>query len=285
MNDMNIKDLIDKNSPYLSKGQKKIAGYIAENLEKCGYMKAAAIAAAVGVSEATVVRFACAVGFDGFPELSQAIRDEAKSKLTSLQRMELVSERIGNDDILYNVLHADIERIEKTIDVVDKNMFSGAVAALIQAENVYVAGVRSAAGLASFAAFYFNVLFKGVKRISNSMTEDVVEQMLHVNEKDVVLGISFPRYSSAMVRAMAFAKKRGAKVIALTDSENAPIVRYADFVLIAKSDMDSFADSLVAPLSIINAIIFAAASMKKDEIKKTFCELEDIWREYDVYDV
>jgi len=276
--------LINNNMTKFSKGHKKIAEYILQNRDKCGYLKAAEIAENAGVSEATVVRFASALGFSGYPQFQKQLREESLSKLTSIQRMELVSERMGSDDMLYKVLRADIGRIEKTIDMVSDEMFSGAVKALVNARTVYVAGVRSAAGLASFAAFYFNVLFNRVKRVSNSMTEDVVEQMLHAGENDVVLGISFPRYSNAIVKALAFAKRRGAKVIALTDSENSPIVQYADYVLTAKSDMDSFADSLVAPMSIINALIFAVASMKKDEIKNTFAELEDIWQEYNVYD-
>ena len=251
-----IKKIITDNMTNFSKGQKRIAEYILESSDKCAYLKAAEVAEKTGVSEATVVRFASALGFSGYPQFQKKLREESLSKLTAIQRMELVSERIGSDDMLYKVLRADIGRIESTIDTVSEEMFMGAVKALVQARKVYVAGVRSAAGLASFAAFYFNVLFDSVKRVSNSMTEDVVEQMLHASENDVVLGISFPRYSNAIVKALAFAKRRGAKVIALTDSENSPIVQYADYILTAKSDMDSFADSLVAPMSIINALIF-----------------------------
>lgn len=279
-----IKNLIDENIKNLSKGQRKIAEYILNNMEKCGYLTAAKIAAATGVSEATVVRFATALGFSGYPQLQKTIREQSLSRLTARQRMELVSERIGNDNMLYNVLRADIDRIAQTTATVSEEMFFGAVEALVGAKSVYVAGVRSAAALAQFAAFYFNVLFENTKQISNSTAEDVAEQFIHIGEGDVVLGISFPRYSNAIVKGLSFAKKRGAKVIALTDSDNSPIVKYADFVLIAKSDMDSFADSLVAPMSIINALIYAAASTKKNEISNVLTELENIWDEYNVYD-
>lgn len=279
-----IEKLIEDNMSKFSKGQKKIADYILNNIEKCGYLTAARIARATGVSEATVVRFATALGFSGYPELSRTVREESITKLTAMQRMELVRERMGDKGMLYNVLRADIDRIARTIGIVSEDMFLGAVKALTEAKNVYVAGVRSASALAQFASFYFNVLFKSVRRITNSTAEDVAEQLLHITQGDVVLGISFPRYSNAIVKGLDFAKKRGAKVIALTDSDNSPIVRYADYVLIAKSDMDSFADSLVAPMSIINALIYAVASIKKNELGDVFSELEDIWDEYNVYD-
>ena len=198
--------------------------------------------------------------------------------------MELVSERMGSDDMLYKVLRADIGRIEKTIDMVSDEMFSGAVKALVNARTVYVAGVRSAAGLASFAAFYFNVLFNRVKRVSNSMTEDVVEQMLHAGENDVVLGISFPRYSKRTLKAMNFARDRGADVVAITDSANSPLCKYASYKLTARSGMVSFADSITAPLSLINALIAAISLRKKEDIAEAFSNLEQIWDEYDVYE-
>lgn len=279
-----VDKLIRENTEKLSKSQRKIAFYILENIKSCGYLKAAQIAEEIGVSEATVVRFASALGFSGYPELQKALRKESLSRLTSFQRMELVSRKIGDDNMLVSVLREDIQRIEDTIKTVSEDMFIGAVSALSDAENVYVAGVRSSSALASFAAYYFNVLFKNVRRISSGTADYLTEQLIHGGKNDVILGISFPRYSSAIVRGLEFAKKRGMKVIALTDSENSPIVKYADYVLTAKSDMDSFADSLVAPMSIINALIFAAAKLRKNEIKETFSELENIWDEYNVYD-
>ncbi len=279
-----IENLIKENQHSFSKAQRRLAEYVLENLEKCGFLTAAKVAKNTGVSEATVVRFAGALGFSGYPQFQKTIREHCLLKLNSMQRMELVSEQIGNENTLKKVLKADINRIEKTSDIISEEVFSQAVDALVAADRVYVAGVRSSSALAQFASFYFNILFTNVRRITSSTAEDIPEQLIHAGEGDVVFGISFPRYSSAIVKGIEFAKKRGAKVIALTDSENSPIVKYADYVLIAKSDMNSFADSLVAPMSVINAIIYAAASRKKGEMANIFSELENIWDEYNVYD-
>ncbi len=275
---------IKANRGEFSKRQRIIADYILENYDSAAYMTAAALAAAVGVSESTVVRFAAELGFDGYQKLQKRLQEVTRAQLTSLQRMEIASRRMGDDHILTAVLKSDVDKIEKTLSEIDRSQFDGAVEALLRAKNIYITGVRSAAALASFAGFYFNLLFENVRLINTTGMDDIFEQLLWAGQGDVVLGMSFPRYSKNILKALEYARKRGAAVVGITDSVHSPIVRLSDYCLIARSDMDSFVDSLVAPFSVMNALIVAVGMKKKHEIRDSFERLETIWEEYEVYD-
>lgn len=275
---------IEKHSNSFSKGQKRIEKYILEHYDRAAFMTAAKLGAAVGVSESTVVRFAVEVGYDGYPQLQKAMQEMIRSRLTSVQRMEVTNQRIGDSDILESVLEFDIEKIRTTLEETSKEDFYAAVETVCNADCIYILGARSASALASFLGYYFSMLFKNVKVVNPSSETDVFEQMLRISEKDTVIGISFPRYSRKAVNAMNFARTRGAKFIAITDSMSSPLAKNATHVLIAKSDMASIVDSLVAPMSLINALIVAVALRKKDEVSNTLSQLEAVWDEYNVYE-
>lgn len=276
--------VIENNYSGFSKRQRLIADFIVNHYDKAVYMTASQLGESAGVSESTVVRFAAELGFEKYQQLLKSLKEAMRTRLNSLQRMELASERMGNDDILSMVLKSDIEKIFSTLNEIDKNQFDGAVEALLGAEHIYITGVRSAAALASFTGFYFNLLFDNVKLINTTGADDIFEQLLRAGKNDVVLGMSFPRYSKNTLEAMKYAASCGAKVIGITDNIKSPIVKYSDYCLIARSDMDSFVDSLVAPLSVLNALIAAIGMKKKKETVETFRQLEGIWAEYGVYD-
>ncbi len=267
-----------------SKGQQKIAAYILSHEKHAFSLTAAELAKAAGVSEATVVRFAASLGYDGYHQFQKMLAHEARNQLTAVERMELVSEKSNGVAAIKRVLKSDMEKIEHTMSAIDYDTFSKAVEALLNAKNIYIAGVRSSACLVNFAEFYFSLLFENCRGITGSGGEDITQQLFHAGEGDVVIGISFPRYSAHMVKAMEFCKKRGAFVISLTDNILSPIVQHSSCVLLAESDMDSFTDSLVAPMSVLNALIFAVGYSMKDKTKKIFDELENIWKDYEVYD-
>ena len=269
---------------HFSKGQRVIARFIEEHYDKAAFMTAGKLGEAVGVSESTVVRFATELGYDGYPHLQRALQQMVRNKLTAVQRMEVAHDRLGNQDVLRTVLTADVEKIRLTMEEIDRDKFHQAVESLLAAKNIYIIGSRSSSALAMFLSFYLHLIFDGVRRIGSSAGSEVLEQLHRVGKGDVVFGISFPRYSRSTWKAMQFSKDKGATVIALTDSLLSPIGRIADLPLIAKSDMASFVDSLVAPLSVINALIVAIGLRRQDEVTKTFQFLEDIWEEYDVYD-
>ena len=275
--------LIEEALPRFSKGQKLIAAYIREHYEKAAFMTAAKLGSTVGVSESTVVRFATEIGFEGYPQLQKALREMIRNKLTAVQRMEVLGDRLGNSDLLSKVLQTDIDSIKKTLEEVDGAAFEAAVADIISARKIYIIGIRSAAALSSFMNFYFTHIFDNVRNIDTASTSGIFEQLLRVGEGDVFIGVTFSRYSKRTLKAASFAKASGAKVIAITDSLGAPIAGVADHVLVAKSDMASFVDSLVAPLSLINALIVAIGVAKKEEISDTYEKLESIWAEYNVY--
>lgn len=282
-----MNDLINKIQSELSgfsKGQKQIARFILEHYDKAAFMTASRLGTTVGVSESTVVRFATELGYDGYPHLQRALQEMIRNKLTSVQRMEVSSDRMGGRDVLQTVLHADMDMIRQTLDEIDRDAFQGAVDALIGAKRIYLLGVRSSSALSSFVGFYFNLLFENVTLVHTNSVSEIFEQMLRVGPGDVVLGVSFPRYSKRTLSAMQYARDRGARVIALTDSRLSPLARVADHLLLARSDMASFVDSLVAPLSVINALIVAVGMSRRDEIEQTFNKLERIWEEYDVYE-
>lgn len=282
-----MNDLINKiqsELPGFSKGQKQIARYILEHYDKAAFMTASRLGMTVGVSESTVVRFATELGYNGYPHLQRALQEMIRNKLTSVQRMEVSSDRMGGRDVLQTVLHADMDMIRQTLDELDREAFQGAVDALIGAKRIYILGVRSSSALSNFLGFYFNLLFENVRLVHTNSVSEIFEQMLRIGPGDVVFGVSFPRYSKRTLSAMQYARDRGARVIALTDSRLSPLARVADHLLLARSDMASFVDSLVAPLSVVNALIAAVGMSRRDEIEQTFNKLERIWEEYDVYE-
>lgn len=270
--------------PEFSKGHKRIADYILTKYEKAAYMTAAKLGQTTEVSESTVVRFATELGFDGYPNLQRALQEMVRNKLTSVQRIEVTSDQIGTEDIFEKVLNSDIEKIRRTLEESSREEFNLAVDNIVAAKRIYITGARSASALARFLAYYFNLMFENVKFINTASTSEMFEQIMRIDENDVMIGISFPRYSTQTAKALEFAAKSGAKVIAITDSLTSPLAVHAENVLLARSDMASFVDSLVAPLSLINALIVAIGIKKRDEVSVNFERLEDIWAQYDVYE-
>ena len=264
---------LDSNVRKLSKGHKKIASYIKENYDKAAFMTASALGRKVGVSESTVVRFATELGFKGYPELQKELQQMIKSKLTAVQRMEVSESLIGDNDIVRTVLNGDIDLIRETYEKTSREDFAKAVSTINKARKIYILGVRSSAALASFLGFYFNLVFDSVELIDTSSASEMFEQMFRIDKEDVCIAISFPRYSD-----------RGAKIVAITDSDTSTIASYADCLLVARSDMASVVDSLVAPLSLINALIVAVTLSKREEVINNFNKLESIWDEYQVYE-
>ncbi|MCI5492817.1 MAG: MurR/RpiR family transcriptional regulator [Lachnospiraceae bacterium] len=268
----------------LSKGQKILAAYITDNYDKAVFLTAAKLGEVVGVSESTVVRFATHLGYKGYPEFQKALEEMVRNKLNSIQRMEVTYGRISQSEILQTVLQADMEKIKNTMENLDENAFEMAVDTILSARKIYIVGIRSCAPLASFMAFYFNLMFENVVLLQTNSSSELFEQMARINKEDVIIGISFPRYSMRTLKAMEFANNRSAKVITLTDSVHSPMNLYSSCNLIARSDMASIVDSLVAPLSVINALIVALCMKKQDEVATTLEMLEDIWDEYQVYE-
>lgn len=278
-----IESKIRANLPGFSKGQKKIAMAILENYDKAAYMTAARLGELVGVSESTVVRFALELGYDGYPDLQRAVQELVRSKLTSNQRIEVSNQRFGDGDILDNVLLSDINKIKYTLENIDRASFEAAVDAIVEARQAYILGVRSSSALASFLNFNLSLISDRVKFVQPTNSGEVFEQMLEIGPEDVTFAISFPRYSTKIINAVKYAHAQGAKVIALTDSKLSPIAENADFVLTAQSDMASYVDSLVAPLSVLNAVLVAVTKKKQQQVTARFDKLERIWDEYDVY--
>ncbi len=275
---------MEANLRRLSKGHKKIAAYITENYDKAAFMTAAALGNKVGVSESTVVRFATEMGFKGYPELQRELQQMIKSKLTAVQRMEVSESLIGDGDIISSVLSGDIELIRETAERTSRTDFQNAVQEINRARRIYILGVRSSAALASFLAFYFNLVFDSVVLVDTSSASEMFEQMFRIGEEDVCIAISFPRYSKQTVSALRFIADRGAKIIAVTDTEKSPIALYANHLLVARSDMASVVDSLTAPLSLINALIVGVTLSRREEVYNNFNKLEGIWDEYQVYE-
>ena len=276
--------LINKEMKHLSKGQKQIARYISENYDKAAFMTADKLGRMVGVSESTVVRFASDLGYDGFPGMRRAMQDMVRNRLTAVQRIEVAKETIGHDNILESVLGADIDKLQTTLQEIDQNSFNAAVQAILNAKTIYIVGMRSSTSLASFMGFYLNQMLDNVRLVHDTSVSEVYEQVFRIGVGDVFIGISYPRYSSKTIKAMEFAKSTGATVIGITDGESSPFVEVADIVLFAKSDMVSFLDSLVAPMSLINALIVAVGYQRPDSLSDTYHKLEKIWSEYDVYE-
>ncbi len=275
---------IQENLPGMSKGQKLIANYILGHYDKAAFMTAAKLGEVVGVSESTVVRFAIELGYEGYPKLQKVLQELIKNKLTAVQRIEVSSNRINEGNILKSVLQSDMEKIKLTLEDIDQNSFNDIVECILNAKNIYILGVRSSAPLAGFLGFYFNLIFDNVRLVHTTSVSEMFEQILRATEGDAVIGISFPRYSKRTIKAMQFVKTQGATVIAITDSIESPISAFADHSIIARSDMASFVDSLVAPLSVLNALIVAIGLRKKESLSATFEKLESIWDEYQVYE-
>lgn len=268
----------------LSKGQKLLANYIVDHYEKAVFLTASKLGKIVGVSESTVVRFANELGYDGYPRLQEALEELVRTKLTSIQRVEVTSDRIDKDHVLKFVLQSDMDKIKNSLEDVKEDVFDQAIEMILRAKNIYIVGVRSSASLAGFMGFYFNLMFENVKLIHTNSVSELFEQIHRINEEDVMIGISFPRYSKRTLKAMEYARSKNANVITITDSPLSPMVQFSNASLVAKSDMISFVDSLVAPLSLINAIIVAISMKKKDYLVNSLESLEKIWYEYQVYD-
>lgn len=274
---------IDMSRKDFSKGQRRIASYIEEHYDTAAFMTAAKLGEVVGVSESTVVRFAAQIGYDGYPYLQKAMQEMIRDKLNSIQRIEVTTGRIGDDDVVETVLNQDIDKIKRTIEELSREDFKKAVNAIINAENIYVFGVKSASHIAGFFAYYLDLIFGNVHVLDSTSKTTTYEKLFRISDRDVMIGISFPRYSTMAVDAMNFAHDRGAEVIAITDSMISPLVTNADEVLLARSDIASVVDTLVAPLSLINALLVDIVIERKEDIIRTFSELEQVWKEQNVY--
>ncbi len=274
---------IEDGYPKFSKGQRKLADFIQKDYDKAAFLTAARMGEEVGVSESTVVRFAMALGYEGYPGFQKALGEMVRTKLNSIQRMEVTYGRISQGEILATVLHSDIEKIKLTMEAIDHETFEMAVDTILNARKIYVVGIRSCAPLASFLCFYLNLVCDDVVAVNTNSPSEIFEQMLRINEEDAIIGISFPRYSMRTLKALEYASNRKAKVITLTDSVHSPMTLYSSCNLIARSDMASIVDSLVAPLSVVNALVVALCMKKQKEVITTLETLEEIWDEYQVY--
>jgi len=282
--DMDILSVIEAASPGFSKSQRAIAKYIMENYEKAAFMTASRLGQVVDVSESTVVRFAAELGYEGYPEMRRALQDMIRNCLTSVQRIRVAKELMESEDILSLVLSSDIEQIRQTMEETNRNDFETAVDRIVKAKNIYIFGLRSASALANFMGFYFNLIFDNVRVINGSSASEVFEQILRVSKGDVFIALSFPRYSRRTIKAMRYAREMGADVIGITDTPASPIAKLSDIALFARSDMISFIDTLVAPLSLVNALIVATSAKAQDDLYQNFEKLERIWDEYGVYE-
>lgn len=270
--------------PTFSKGQKQIARFIIDHYDKAAYMTASKMGAEVGISESTVVRFVMELGYEGYAEFQKSLQEIIRTKLTAFQRVEVTNSRMGDGDILKNVLMSDIDKIRRTLEYIDPISFNNAVDRIVTARNIYIIGVRSSSSLAGFLNYNFRMMFDNVKFVQTTSGSEMFEQIMNIGKDDVMIAISFPRYSKRIIHAVEYARGTGADVISLTDSPESPIALHASYLLVAQSDMVSFVDSLVAPLSVINALIVAVSRKRQDEFAERLKKLEVIWDKYDVYD-
>ncbi|MCD8335224.1 MAG: MurR/RpiR family transcriptional regulator [Clostridiales bacterium] len=275
---------IQENMPHFSKGQKLIANFILNSYDKAAFMTSSKLGRTVNVSESTVVRFAAELGYDGYPSMQKALQEMIRNKLTSIQRIEVSKNRIGDQDVLSMVMQSDVEKIRLTLEETERATFNEAVQRIAGANWLYILGVRSASALSEFLTYYFRFMFDDVICVETSAMSETFEQILHIKEGDVLIGLSFPRYSRRTVKAMRYAKDRGATAIAITDSKASPLAEIADVSLLAKSDMASFVDSLVAPLSLVTALIVSVSRIRSEKLEHNLSHLEQIWQEYDVYE-
>lgn len=283
MND-DILSVLQKKAPTFSKGQRLLANYITEYYDKAAFMTASRLGKTVNVSESTVVRFAVELGYDGYPSMQKAMQEMVLNRLTSVQRIEVANDRIGNQDVVSMVLQSDADKLRQTAEMVNREDFRSAVQAIRNAKRIYILGARSVAPLASFLGYYLNFMFDNVRIITASGASEVFERLVGLTSEDVVIAFSFPRYSAATVKGAQYSRVTGATVIGVTDSQLSPLGQHCDKVIVAKSDMVSLVDSIVAPLSVINALIVALAAGQEQTLKRTFDALEQVWEEYNVYE-
>lgn len=276
--------VLSKGSNKFSKGQRIIAKYILNNYDKAAFMTAGRLGKIVGVSESTVVRFAAELGYDGYPSMRKALQEMIRNRLTSVQRIEVAKSMIDDNDIVRSIIGSDIQNLQATLEILEQDSFNKFVDSIIEAKNIYIVGMRTSTSLSSFLGLYLNLLHSNVSVIHDTAASEVFEQIIRIGEGDLFIAISFPRYSSHTVDAMEFAKKMGAMTAAITDGPASPLNGIADVCLHAKSDMVSFLDSLVAPMSLINAIIIAVGIKNKENLSKTFERLETVWSENKVYE-
>lgn len=276
---------LSRDNAKFSKSQRQIAKYITDNYDKAAFMTAGRLGNVVGVSESTVVRFAADLGYDGYPEMRKAMQDMIRNRLTSVQRIEVARRMIDEKDIMKSVLNADMDKLQTTLEELDQGCFDQVVDAIMKARHIYIIGMRTSTSLASFLGLYLNLLRENVLVVRDTAASEVYEQLIRIGGGDLIIGISFPRYSKHTVEAMQFAKNCGAMTVGITDGPSSPLNGISDVNLFAKSDMVSFLDSLVAPLSLINAIIVAVgAKSSREEVSNTFKRLENIWTEHEVYE-
>ena len=279
-----ILSILKSRSGEFSKGQRRIADYITEYYDKAAFMTASRLGKTVNVSESTVVRFATELGYDGYPSMQKAMQEMVLNRLTSVQRIGVTNDRLGDQDVVSMVLHGDIEKLRQTNETVSRENFRNAVTAILKAKRIFVLGVRSAAALANFMGYYLNYMFDNVHVVTTSGGSEMFEKLVNVEAGDVVIAFSFPRYSTATVKGVQYCRSVGASVVGLTNSNLSPLAQNSDYVLVAKSDMVSLVDSLVAPLSLVNALLVALASGREEVLEKNFDTLERVWQEYKVYD-
>jgi len=266
-----------------SKGQKRIAGYILQNYDKAAFMTASRLGKLVGVSESTVVRFASELGYDGYPSMQRALQEMIRSRLTSTQRIQAAGDMLSGQDVLTAVMHSDMDKLRMVVDETDRGEFDRAVNCIMQAKHIYILGVRSSSFVAGYLNFYMHLLFENVTLVQSNAAGEIFEQLFRIGPGDVMIAISFPRYSRVTVNTVKFAADRGATIVAVTDNELSPLHQMADASLLAPSEMISFVDSMVAPLSMMNALLVTIGYRMGKDISATFAELEDIWDEYGVF--
>lgn len=275
---------LQNNSATFSKGQRAIAKYITQSYDKAAFMTASKLGKTVGVSESTVVRFAVELGYDGYPSMQKAMQEMVLNRLTAVQRMGVASDRLADQDVVSMVLQSDADKLRRTAEMVSREDFKAALDAIQKARRIYIIGVRSVSALANFLSYYMNFMFDNVHTVTTSGASEMFEKLVGVGPEDVVIAFSFPRYSTSTLKGVQYCRSTGATVVALTDSRLSPLGQCSDYVLVAKSDMLSLVDSLVAPLSLVNALIVALASAKEKILSKTFDTLEKVWEEYNVYE-
>lgn len=279
----NLIVLMTENMPHFSKGQKKIAQFIIDHYDEAAFMTALKLGNTVGVSESTVVRFAAELGFSGYPQLQKAMQGLIRSRLTTLQRIEVSRTRMQDDEVLDDVMSYDVSNIRQTLEEMPRDVFYDAVETIVKARKVYIFGAGSCRALSSFAAHYLKLFLSDVHHITVSHQSEIFEDMIGISPDDVVIGISFPRYSSRAVKTLHYASAKNVKVIAITDSAASPVAKYASHLLLAHSDMASVVDSLTAPLSVINALIVAISLKKLEDRRDVITELEELWNNDRMY--
>lgn len=267
----------------LSKGQKLIAQYILNNYDKVAFMTACKLGETVGVSESTVVRFANALGYSGYPKLQAALQELIKNKLTTVQRVEMANDYSDENTILNKILKGDIDNIRETLEEIDGEAFQEAVSRLLKARKIYILGMRTSFVVAQYLGFYLGIILDNVHTVRMDMG-DAFEQIVRIGEDDVVIAFSFPRYSKKSFQLVKYAKEKGAHVISITDSLFAPIASESDNTLIVKSNMASFVDSLVPAMSVANALAVAVGMKEKEDIKEHFDDLEQMWDKYGMFE-